>query len=88
MIALTRSRARLDSILNAAAKLARNPTRTVFIGTFLPDYLATSDAASRSCFVDHRRRAVSLLPHLPAPASTGDYTSLLTTITSGNSASP
>ncbi|HUY33169.1 MAG TPA: replication-relaxation family protein [Pirellulales bacterium] len=72
VVVTTRSRARLDNILNAAAQLVRNPLRTLFIGTYLLDYLATTDAAFRPCLFDHRHRMVSLLPQFAASLSRSD----------------
>ncbi|HZZ26990.1 MAG TPA: replication-relaxation family protein [Pirellulales bacterium] len=62
VVVTTRSRARLNNIMDAAARMARNPQRTLFIGAYLPDYLATVDAAGELCLIDHRRKHVALLP--------------------------
>jgi len=70
VVVTTRSRARLDNILDAAAGLVRNRQRTLFVGVYLPDYLAAVDAARSPCFVDHLRRRASLLPERPPLAAT------------------
>lgn len=62
VVVTTRSRARLQNIMDAAARIARNPQRTLFIGGYLPDYLATVDAAGEPCLVDHRQHQKTLLP--------------------------
>jgi hypothetical protein len=68
VVVTTRSRARLDNILSAAAVLVRNSQRTLFIGAHLPDYLNCELAASAACLVDHQRRRVSLLPQVRSSA--------------------
>jgi hypothetical protein len=65
VVVTTRSRARLDNILDAAAAAVRVPQRTLFVGVHLPEYLACDDAARAPCLVDHHRRHVSLLPARP-----------------------
>lgn len=62
VVVTTRSRARLDNIMSAAARLVRNPQRTLFIGTYLPDFQLSADAAREACFVDHRQRNLALVP--------------------------
>lgn len=58
----TRSRSRLTNILAAAAAVVRNPQRTLFLGVYLPDYLAADDAVGEPLFFDHRGRRHALLP--------------------------
>lgn len=60
----SRSRERLTNILNAAALVVRNPGRTLFLGVYLPDYVAASDPAKEPLFVDHHGRQHALLPSL------------------------
>jgi hypothetical protein len=62
VVVTTRSRARLDNIMGAAAGLMRNPLRTLFIGSYLPPYLAADDAVGQPCMIDHRGNALSLVP--------------------------
>jgi len=40
---LLASRGRLTKILDAAAAVIRNPERTLFLGIYLPDFLAAAD---------------------------------------------
>lgn len=61
----TRSRRRMDNILDAAAIILRNPHRSVIYGVHLPEYLVLDDPLATSCFLDHRGRHTALLP--PAP---------------------
>lgn len=68
IVVTTRSRERCHNILTAAARLVRNPLRTLFYGVYLPDYLAEADATIARCFTDQRGRATSLLP-LPRAAN-------------------
>jgi hypothetical protein len=68
VVVTTRSRARLDNILSAVARLVHNQLRTLFIGAYLPDILATEDAAGQACFVDHRGRPLALVPERVAAA--------------------
>jgi hypothetical protein len=62
VVVTTRSRMRLKNILTLAALLAKNPQRTLFVGTYLDDYLAVDDAAGQTCLVDHQQKLVRLLP--------------------------
>ncbi|MGC3971612.1 MAG: replication-relaxation family protein [Pirellulales bacterium] len=62
LVVPTRSSVRLHGILALAATLASNPQRSLFLGVPLPDYLSESDALTAPIFLDHHRRAVSLLP--------------------------
>jgi hypothetical protein len=62
VVVTTRSRSRLRNIMDAAARLVRNGQRTLFIGTYLHDFLNCTDAAGELCFVDHRERPLALLP--------------------------
>lgn len=69
VVVTTRSRARLNNILDAAAGVVRLPQRTLFVGVHLPDFLACDDAARAPCLVDHHHRQVSLLPTRPPIAT-------------------
>ena len=67
LVVSTRSRERLDHILDAAATLQRNPRRTLFCGVHLDDYLTLEDAVGAACFLDHRGHRISLVPALQLP---------------------
>jgi len=58
----TRSRSRLTNILAAAAAVVRNPQRTLFLGVYLPDFIAATDPVGEPLFLDHRGRRHALLP--------------------------
>jgi hypothetical protein len=62
LVLTTKSQDRLAHILAVAREHARNPSRQLFYGVYLPDYLAAPDALTRSCFMDHDRERVALLP--------------------------
>jgi len=57
-----RSRERLTNSLDAAAAVVRNPQRTLFLGVYLPDYLAAADPVGELLFLDHRGRRHGLVP--------------------------
>jgi hypothetical protein len=62
LIISIRSTLRVGHILDAAARLQRNPHRSLFYGINLPAYLAETEPLQTPCFRDHRGRAVPLLP--------------------------
>ena len=62
LVVTTRSRERLDHILEAARALQRNPRRSLFYGVYLPDYLEQSDAIRSACFLNHRGRPTAMVP--------------------------
>lgn len=62
LVVATRGISRVRNILATAARLARNPKRSLFYGITLDAFLASPDAIAASCFLDHQGRAVSLLP--------------------------
>lgn len=68
LILTTRSRERLTHILTAAARFVSNPQRRLFLGAYLPEYLAHEDALSQPCFRDHTGKGLLLVP--PAPPTT------------------
>jgi hypothetical protein len=63
----TRSRRRMEHILDAAAIILRNPYRSVIYGVYLPDFLALDHPLVAPCFLDHRGRQAALLPQAPVP---------------------
>ena len=65
LIIATRSAKRVEHILEAAAKIVGNPRRSLFYGVSLPAYLAEEEAITTTCFRDHRRRPMALLPRTP-----------------------
>ncbi len=67
LIVTTRSRDRLQHILDLAAAQASNPRRTLFYGTHLSDYLGQQDAIGAPCFRDHRGLRIGLVP-IPSEA--------------------
>jgi Replication-relaxation len=71
LILTTRSGERAKHILDAAARLVRNPHRSLFYACSLPAYLGQSDALGALCFRDHRGDSVALVPasQSPSPAS-------------------
>lgn len=70
LIVMSRSSARLAHILALAAKIQRNPQRSLFYGIALPDYLRRHDPLGQACFLDHRGQAVRLLPQrAPLPTA-------------------
>lgn len=62
LVVTTRSHERLRHILDAAAEMTRNAQRSLFYGIHLADFLTQPDALRASCFRDHNRRAVALIP--------------------------
>lgn len=62
LIVTTRSRERLQHILEAARQIQRNPERALFYGVNLETYLTIPDAVTIPCFRDHRGEPVSLVP--------------------------
>ena len=61
LVVTTRSRERLDHILDVATEHARNPRRSLFYAVHLDDYLGQFDAVRHPCFRDHHGRPVSLI---------------------------
>jgi len=70
LVVTTRSRPRLQHILDAAAALVKNPQRSLFYGVHLDDYLSHADAVGVPCFTDHRGSRIPLVPaqQLPFPS--------------------
>jgi len=66
LIVATRSADRLRHILSLAAGHARNPSRSLFYGTLLHDFLAHPAPIHSPCFLDHR---LSPTPLIPSPDS-------------------
>jgi hypothetical protein len=71
LILTTRSGERATHILHAAARLLRNPHRSLFYACHLPAYLGQIDPLGVPCFRDHRGKDVALVParKSPSPAS-------------------
>jgi hypothetical protein len=57
-----RRHGRVPHILQAAAKLAREPKRSLVYGVSLAEFLALEAPLTTPCFSDHRGRQVSLVP--------------------------
>lgn len=53
---------RVEHILDAAARLQRNPHRSLFYGIDLPAYLAETEPLHAPCFRDHHGKPVHLVP--------------------------
>jgi hypothetical protein len=62
LIVTTRSRDRLQHILQTAARQTSNPHRSLFYGIHRGDYLAETDAVCKPCFRDHRGLRMALVP--------------------------
>jgi hypothetical protein len=62
LIVCTGSRERLTRILDLSRTLARNPSRHLFVGIHLDDYMASANVLTEPCFVDHHGQGVSLVP--------------------------
>jgi hypothetical protein len=58
----TRSKERLEHILDLAGTVMRNPQRTVFVGVTLDEYLASTDPFADAVLTDHRRLKRMLIP--------------------------
>ena len=54
--------ARLRNLLACAASGARNPQRSLVYGISLETFLADMDAVTASCFCNHRKQTVALIP--------------------------
>jgi hypothetical protein len=65
-VSVQNSRDRLMHILETAARVIRDPNRTLFYGITLTDYLTTLYPVTSPRFVDHRGRAQSLIPDVKA----------------------
>lgn len=62
LVVTTGTSERLENILDAAARLAHDLRRRLFYGITLARYLTSSSALTASCFLDHRRNHVALIP--------------------------
>ncbi len=62
------SRGRLDHILKTAMSVARNPSRTLFYGITLMEYLTTTFSVTSPVFTDHRGGRQSLVPDIGVEA--------------------
>lgn len=67
LVVTTRSRERLDRILEAAALIVRNPQRSLFYGVHFDDYLAGTEPLCEPCFRDQRLRRVAMIPMQQLP---------------------
>ena len=61
LVITTRSSDRLDHILSLASETARNPARALVYGVHLERFLDCAEPLKAPCFLDHRRRPVSLV---------------------------
>lgn len=61
LVVTTGTAERLQHILSLAARLARNPTRSLTYGITLPVYLGQHAALTMPCFTDHRLQPVALI---------------------------
>jgi hypothetical protein len=59
---VTRTKQRLQNLASLAASVALNPQRGLFLGVFLPDYIANECPLTSPIFTDHRGLKLSLLP--------------------------
>jgi Replication-relaxation len=62
LIVSIESTIRVGHILSTAATLMRNPQRSLFYGTSLPEYLLHSNPLRQACFQTHRGDQVPLIP--------------------------
>ena len=62
LVVTTRSRDRLDYILDLASQHARNPKRSLFYAIHLDDYLRLENALCDGGFRDHRGGTAALIP--------------------------
>lgn len=69
---VARSPSRVSRILGVAAKLAKNPHRSLVCAATLADYLAAADPLRMPLFRDHLGRAASLVPTTAATISNAD----------------
>jgi hypothetical protein len=69
---VTSSPARVDHIIAAAARLARQPGRTVFFGIHLDDYLAQENPLHQPQFRNHRGESIALVPTLSVMRNMGN----------------
>ncbi len=62
MFVTTRSKERLEHILDFAGMVMQNPQRTVFVGVTLDEFLASLDPFQEAVLTDHRRLKRMLIP--------------------------
>lgn len=62
LIVTTTCSSRLQHILDTARQLVRNPRRSLFYGTALPEYLRGVNSIHASCFLNHRGQHVAIVP--------------------------
>lgn len=62
LIVTTRSQQRLDHLLEAAAEVLQNSSRSLFYGIHLDDFLVLTDGLQSACFRDHHGRDQALVP--------------------------
>jgi len=62
LIVTTSCSSRLQHILDTARQLVRNPRRSLFYGTALPEYLRGANSIHASCFLNHRGQQVAIVP--------------------------
>ena len=60
----TRSQKRAENIAVLAASAAANPQRSLFYGTYLPDFLQHATPLTAPLFTDHRGLHISLIPQI------------------------
>ncbi len=73
----TVSRERLENIMRLFAQQATIPNRQLYVGVYLPDFLAEDDALCHPIFADHRHSHIPLVPvsavQLPPRAEVDDF---------------
>jgi hypothetical protein len=52
----------LDNILDSFARQTSVPNRQLYVGVYLPDFLASEDALCSPIFADHRQAGIPMLP--------------------------
>jgi hypothetical protein len=67
-VSVQNSRDRLLHILETAARVMREPNRTLFYGITLAEYLTSLHPVTSTRFLDHRGRRQSLIPDVKAPS--------------------
>ena len=68
----TRSSARLTHILQTAARIMRNPKRTLFLGVTLTVFLSHGEPLTAPLFLSPTGRAQNLIPDDPVSARMSD----------------
>jgi len=69
LVVTTSCGSRLQHILNTARQLVRNPRRSLFYGTALPEYVRRAASVQTSSFLNHRGQRVALVPATPTSST-------------------